>query len=827
MFNLSRTQTIILVVLVLAICILAAVILLLFGGLLLSNGPSHASTPAADDSWGRVKQAGKLVVGLSADYPPFEYYTSDFKMDGFDVAVAQKIGQQLGVPVEFQDIAFDGLVGALQVKQIDLAISAISITPERASMADFSNIYDVGQDAVLAAKDSKIQVIKSPNELALFRLGVQNSSVYESWVRANLVLPGKMPVANLFVYALTDQALADLKDNKVDLVLMDLQPAQVFSQKDGYKIVGQGINLQQYGIAAAKGSGSLLAEVNRALSQLQSQGQIAQMAQQYLNQNPNPIPNLPTPTSAPLPTALPTLPPSQPTPTSPAPVCVDGMSFVQDLTYPDNQMKNPPVIKPGAPFQKGWRIRNTGTCTWTRSYRLVYSNGNSSQSSMSGAPTPLASQVPPGGTYDMFVNLIAPYWPGVYQGFWVLQNGTNMPFGQRIWAGIQVPSPIPQPTQPPSPSISFSADRLNINAGDRVVFNWIVQNANQVYFYPQSDLLTQKQSQSFTGRAEVYPNYTTIYELHVIKPDNSEEVRQIQINVQQPQNPPVITQFSAEPGQVDKGNCVNITWNVDGNTNNITLFSNDNVLWDSAPMAGSKQDCPTTVGMVTYRIQATGPGGTANQQATVEVQERPGPLPVPQITYFYASPDSIPLGDYVNISWNVEGGAVHIQILRDGQVIQDQAPMSGGIQDNPSSPGMATYSIQANGPGGTASEQASVNVMVPQQDTPVPMPTYEPPIEPTVEPFNPVDQPTVEPFNPVEQPTVEPFNPVEQPTDEPFVPADQPMPEGSSAVLPWLAWAACPAETSIIFPGAPAPGAPAPLAPAQLLAPPKAPGIVV
>ncbi len=211
MFNLSRTQLIILVVLVLAICILAGVVFFLFGRLLLSPATSNTSTPAADDSWGRVKQAGKLVVGLSADYPPFEYYTSDFKMDGFDVAVARKIGEQLGLPVEFQDITFDGLVGALQVKQIDLAISAISITPERASVVDFSNVYDVGQDVVLARADSKIQVVKSPNELALFRLGVQNSSVYESWVRANLVLTGKMPVANLFVYALTDQALADLK----------------------------------------------------------------------------------------------------------------------------------------------------------------------------------------------------------------------------------------------------------------------------------------------------------------------------------------------------------------------------------------------------------------------------------------------------------------------------------------------------------------------------------------------------------------------------------------------------------------------------------------
>ena len=639
-------------------------------------------------------------------------------MDGFDVALVQKIGQQLGLPVEFQDIAFEGLAGALQLKQVDLAISAISITPERAAAIDFSNTYNVGQDAVLASQDSTIQVIKSPDDLAHFRLGVQNSSVYESWVRLNLVSTGKMPAANLFVYALTDQALQDLKDNKVDLLLMDLLPAQVFAQKGGFRVVGQGVNMQQYGIAVAKGSASLLAEVNRALAQLQSQGQIAQLAQQYLNQDPN-VPT-PLPPLLPTPLPLPTLSPSQPTPTTPASACVDGMAFVQDLTYPDNQMKNPPVIQPGAPFQKGWRIRNVGTCTWNPSYRLVYANGNTSQSSMSGAPAQIVGQVPPGATYDMLVNLVAPYWPGVYQGFWILQNGSNQPFGQRIWVGIQVPGLNPGPTQTPSPLISFSADRPNINAGDRVVFTWNVQNAKQVYFYAQGDLAAQRQSQSFSGRAEVYPNYTTIYELHVFKLDNQEEVRQILITVQQPQNPPLITQFSADPAQVDVGNCVQVTWNVDGNTNNITVFSNGNVLLDGAPMAGSTQDCPSAAGTVTYRIQATGPGGAANQQAAVEVQERPGPLPVPQITYFYVSPDSIAQGDVVNISWNVYGGAVHIQILRDGQVIEDQAAMSGGIQDSPPSPGMVTYSIQASGPGGSASDQASVNVLIPLIDTPVP-----------------------------------------------------------------------------------------------------------
>jgi hypothetical protein len=397
------------------------------------------------------------------------------------------------------------------------------------------------------------------------------------------------------------------------------------------------------------------------------------------------------------------------------------MAFVQDLTFPDNQMKNPPIIQPGVPFQKGWRIQNVGTCTWNSSYRLVYANGNSPLSNMNGNPTPINGQVPPGATYDLYLNQIAPFWPGIYQGFWVLQNGDNAPFGQKIWVGIQVSNPVPYPTQTPSPYIDFSADPTNINAGERVVFTWNVQNARQIYFYAQGDLLAQSQPQSFIGRVEVYPNYTTIYELHVINMSNKEEVRQIQITVQQPQDPPVIDQFTANPPQVDVGDCVDISWNVEGNTNNITIFSDVNVIMDNAPMGGSMQDCPSSEGWVTYRIQAVGPGGNANQQTSVNVQQRIGPLPVPEIVYFYATPDTIPLGDYVNISWSVEGGAVNVQILRNGQVIEGQASLSGGTQDNPDSPGTVTYSIQASGPGGSASDQGTVNVILPEDDTPTPV----------------------------------------------------------------------------------------------------------
>ena len=114
-----------------------------------STAVARGAAPV-DDSWERVQAAGKIVVGTSADYPPFEFYTGDFQIDGFDIALMDEIGQRLGIQVEYHNFAFDGLGGALQLGQIDAAIAAISVTPEREAEVDFSNVYFVGQDGVLA-----------------------------------------------------------------------------------------------------------------------------------------------------------------------------------------------------------------------------------------------------------------------------------------------------------------------------------------------------------------------------------------------------------------------------------------------------------------------------------------------------------------------------------------------------------------------------------------------------------------------------------------------------------------------------------------------------
>jgi polar amino acid transport system substrate-binding protein len=696
--------------------------------LLEENPPASGATvtPGVQDStWETIQARGKIIVGLSADYPPFEYYNPQFQIEGFDPALMKEISKKLGVQVEFLDFAFEGLGSALSIGQIDAAISAISVTPERQAAVAFSSIYMVSQDALLSREGSSISLITSLDQITMYRVGVQASSVYEALIQSTLVNTQKMPQENLFTYSRVDTGVQDLKDGKIDLFMLDLQPAKTFVSQGGVFIAGENLNEQMYAIAVKKESSELLSRINQALLELNNEGKIDELSLLYLNQEaPEVIPIPPTPTPAPQAT---------PTPLPPPPSCVDGMAYVKDLNLDDNNMKNPPIMLPGQAFTKGWRIKNTGTCTWNSSYFLAYAYGNNPASSMGGQNTPIIGSVPPGAQYDIYVNLVAPLQPGIYQGFWNLVNPAGSAFGQKIWVGIQVipnPTATPRPTQTPSPGMQFSADRTVINAGEGVTFTWSVTNARQVYFYTLGQNYLNFPVASQGSRLE-FPTITTIYELRALYQNNITEVRQIQIIVNPPPvSAPQIKRFVVTPSdRIYLGQCVNIQWEVVGSINRIILQRSGTEIWGSAPASGSFNDCPPALGTVVYAIQADGPGGTSTQQDAVDVLPQPatpvptatpGPIP-PAIDYFYADPTDIVAGNCIVLSWKASGGATQLVLTRDGQTILNNAPIVGQAQDCLQRPGVVGYSLLATNPQGQqARADTFVNVSSPPVTNPLP-----------------------------------------------------------------------------------------------------------
>ncbi len=108
----------------------------------------------------------------------------------------------------------------------------------------------------------------------------------------------------------------------------------------------------------------------------------------------------------------------------------NSASFVSDVTIPDGTQ-----FAPGAVFTKTWRLRNTGTCTWSTAYAVAYVSG----AAMSGdSPQDLIEEVEPGDTVDVSVEMVAPTQTGSHTGYWRLQNASGTVFGDTFYVEIAV-----------------------------------------------------------------------------------------------------------------------------------------------------------------------------------------------------------------------------------------------------------------------------------------------------------------------------------------------------------------------------------------------------
>jgi ABC-type amino acid transport substrate-binding protein len=673
--------------------------------------------PPLEDSWQKVQQAGVLRVGTSADYPPFEYYDENHEFVGYDIALIQQISQKLGLKVEINDFAFEGLPMAVANDQVDVVISALSVTPERQEIANFSNVYYASTDAVLSRPEADPKNIQNPEALAAARLGVQLDSIYETYAQEKLINAGLMPKQNLFVYIDIAQAVDALKAKQIDAVWLDLIPAQQFADGANIKILAQDLNQQLYAIGMKKGADSLLGKINETLTQLQNDGTLANLAVQYLGVEPaNVIPP-------------PTLTPTPPQPTQAPPKCLDGADLVKDLSYDDQQMTNPPVLSPGQPFTKGWRLRNIGTCTWKNgSYKLVFSYGNVPAAQMGGQPVPVTKDVKPNETFDFQVNLIAPIVPGEYEGYWNMRNAQNTKFGETIWVNIIVAgavTPTPPPTQTPAPNINFTANPTTISEGQTVIFQWSTDNAKAVYFYHDGQNWSEHPVPE-DGQAAEYPPNTMNYHLHVIQQDGSEIDRPILITVNPaPDEAPVIEYLTPTPSQIMLGESVSIDWKVSGPVHQAILYIDDVAVLDPAPVQGNYMDTPEATGTRVYKLIATGPGGEDTKQVSVNVQtpepEEPTPTPEPiepvptppVIQGFDVTPTTIGPGGCVTASWTTGGGTTRVQLLRNDQVIWEDTQLNNSVPDCPpdQAPAAIKYTLVAyNNAGQTDTREATVQV---------------------------------------------------------------------------------------------------------------------
>ncbi|OGO33749.1 MAG: hypothetical protein A2W35_12345 [Chloroflexi bacterium RBG_16_57_11] len=321
---------------------------------------------------------------------------------------------------------------------------------------------------------------------------------------------------------------------------------------------------------------------------------------------------IPTPTITPPP---PTLIPQEPPPTRLPTSCQDGLELVLELSLAPGPGASLPVLPPGSEIEKGWRLRNSGTCTWDSAYLFAPEESNVVWA-VNSQLVPLTGQVQAGEMYDFWVKLTAPRVPGSYQAGWSLHNSQGEAVGLPLTVGFEIAA---LPTETAQPKVSLAASPLEILRGEDAIISWSTTEAKAAYFYPFGQTWWQHPVE-VNGSILVEPDQTTTYELRAVMGDDSIEFRRITIVIK-PFDAPKIVTFRLEPASViDQGQCVDLVWRINGRVNTVKVFRDGNFFVESEKEVGSTWDCPANTGFYTYTLQVSGPGGTTESNRQLEVR---------------------------------------------------------------------------------------------------------------------------------------------------------------------------------------------------------------
>ena len=220
-----------------------------------------------------IKSKGKLVVGTSADYPPYEFHAIKDGKDeivGFDIDIAKEVAKDLGVELEVKDMDFDGLLVALQAGKVDMVFAGMTPTDERKENADFSDIYYTATHRFILRSGEEGSV-KSFDDLKGKKIGVQKGSIQEGIAKDNF------DAANIKSLAKVTDLVLDLKNNKVDAILIEEGVAKINCDKNKDIAVSDFVVKDEDGgaaIALKKGSTELQTEVNKTISKLKEEDKI-------------------------------------------------------------------------------------------------------------------------------------------------------------------------------------------------------------------------------------------------------------------------------------------------------------------------------------------------------------------------------------------------------------------------------------------------------------------------------------------------------------------------------------------------------------------------
>ncbi|TBX18916.1 amino acid ABC transporter [Clostridium perfringens] len=249
----------------------------MIGGLTLSLagcGAKTAKENGSNDKVAKIKESGKLVVGLSADYAPYEFHIMKDGKDqivGLDIDIAKEVAKNLGVDLEIKEMEFGAIIQSVKNGMIDMGISGITPDEKRKEAVDFSDIYYEAEQGILINKDNK-ESIKGIGDLKGKKVGAQMGSIQAEIAKG-------IEGADVKLLDNVNTLILELKTGKLDAVITELPVAKIASEVNSELAVADEVIKNSEGgsaIAIQKGNKDLVDEVNSTIKELKENGKIDQ-----------------------------------------------------------------------------------------------------------------------------------------------------------------------------------------------------------------------------------------------------------------------------------------------------------------------------------------------------------------------------------------------------------------------------------------------------------------------------------------------------------------------------------------------------------------------
>ena len=218
--------------------------------------------------------ADSVKVGTNAEFPPFEFIADDGSIQGFDIELISAILDLAGIEYSVESMEFDALPAALEAGQIDIAIAGMTISEEKSKSVLFSEPYFSATQKIIVPADSAINTVEDIK--AGMKIGVQLGTTGDIYVTDSM----EGIVCERYSKAL--DAIMDMKNGRLDAVMVDSAPASVFAGEiEGLKVLEEKLSDEQYGVAVKLENTELMEKINAGLASLKENGKFDELYVKY------------------------------------------------------------------------------------------------------------------------------------------------------------------------------------------------------------------------------------------------------------------------------------------------------------------------------------------------------------------------------------------------------------------------------------------------------------------------------------------------------------------------------------------------------------------